>query len=171
MSRKAPYRGNARFIELGSVGAPFRTTINVDHISNIRFEQRIKQIDAEYDDDGRMTRPPQEIADGWNVVFVIGHGAGGQSIFFPEEQHAAECYNTVLDLIQNLGIPIQRMTRIRVPNRSTQATPGNDDLEDEMPDLTDEELDQLENPEIDVDSIAEAVDQGLNETEDDERSS
>jgi hypothetical protein len=189
MSRnKAPYRGNARFIELGSLGAPFRSLVNVDHISNVRFEQKIGQSDAQYDDKGEMTAPPQQWHEGWVIVIVIGHGAGGQNIQFPDEEQAVTVYNTILDMISGTGAPIARMPKLKaqppihahkflgpdgepLPEQSELLGPdgeplmaanGEDDsLPGEVPDLTDEELDQLENPEIDVDAIAEAVEDGL----------
>lgn len=176
MSRnKAPYRGNARFIELGSLGAPFRSLVNVDHISNVRFEQKIGQSDAQYDDNGEMTAPPQQWHEGWVIVIVIGHGAGGQNIQFPDEEQAVTVYNTILDMISGTGAPIARMPKLKaqppLPEQSELLGPdgeplmaanGEDDsLPGEVPDLTDEELAQLENPEIDVDAIAEAVEDGL----------
>lgn len=168
MSRsKATYRGNARFIELGSMGAPFRSLINVDHISNVRFEQKIGERDATFDDDGQMTAPPQQVHEGWMIVIVIGHGAGGQNIFLPEEAQAVELYNRILDMVGGAGVPLVRMPKLQ-PLPVTSMIEGldgapiaNDELPGEVPELTDEELDQLENPEIDVDAIAEAVEHGL----------
>jgi hypothetical protein len=183
MSRnKAPYRGNARFIELGSLGAPFRSLVNVDHITNVRFEQKIREIPAQYDDNGEMTAPPQQVFEGWAIILVLGHGAGGQNIMFPDEQQAVACYNTILDMIVGTGAPIARMPKLRITpppsdlvgpdgkpiemsdeekaalaDNDEEALPG----EDGVPPLTDEELDQLENPEIDVDAIADAIEDGL----------
>lgn len=177
MSRnRATYRGNARFLELGSVGAPFRSLVNVDHITNVRFEQKIGQSEAKYDDNGEMTEPPQQWLEGWAIILVLAHGAGGQNIMFPDEQQAVSCYNTILDMIGGVGAPISRMPKLRVtPEPSViEGLDGapiadNDDAlpgEDGVPPLTDEEVDQLENPEIDVDGIAEAIDKGLG-TDDD----
>ena len=176
MSRsRATYRGNARFIELGSAGAPFRSLINVDHVTNVRFEQKIGQSEAEYDDAGQMTAPPQQWLEGWIVIIVLGHGAGGQNIMFPDEEQAVSCYNTILDMIVGTGAPIARMPKLKAegppPEPSALLGPdgepmpaanGEDDtLPGEVPDLTDEELDQLENPEIDVDAIADAIEEGV----------
>lgn len=150
MSNKAPYRGNARFIELGSPGAPFRSTVNIDHIVNVRYEMNIQEIDAQYDEKGEMIAPPQQILAGWNVVLQFTEQ--GQRINFEKESDAVEFYNTMLDMIANTGAPISRLKRLQ-----TQQQPAND----EVPDLTDEELNQLENPEIDVDAIADAVATGV----------
>jgi hypothetical protein len=185
MSGKTPYRGNARFLELGTLGAPFRSLINVDHITNVRFEQSIGQQEAEYDKDGEMTAPPQQWSEGWKLIIVLAHGAGGQNIMFPTEAQAVGCYNTILDMIAGVGAPIARMPKLKVtpePEPGSElgllgpdgqplgemspaekdALAGNDAmLPGEVADLTDEEIDQLENPEIDIDAIAEAVEDGL----------
>ena len=197
MSTKRTYHGSARFIELGSLGAPFRSLINVDHITNIRFEQKIGNEEATYDDGGEMTAPPQQFLEGWHLVIVLAHGAGGQNIMFPDEQSAVACYNNVLDMIVGTGAPMSRMVKLKVTPEESKIEgldgnpiDGNDDdqLHDELeipvkdtrdpplkpgeaiammpgesgaPPLTDEELDQLANPEIDVDGIAEAIKLGL----------
>lgn len=175
MSRsKGTYRGNARFIELGTLGAPFRSLINVDHITNVRFEQKIGSEEPQYDDEGKMTAPPQQYLEGWTVLIVLAHGAGGQTIMFPDEQQAINCYNSLLDMVVGTGAPMARMLKLK-PQPEPSQIEGLDgqplgemsDAEkdalapDDIPPLTDEELDQLENPEIDVDAIADAVDDGL----------
>lgn len=161
-SNRKPYSGQARFIELGSLGAPFRSLINVDHISNVRFEQKIGQSDAEYDDAGQMTAPPQQFLEGWIVIIVIAHGAGGQNIMLPTEAQAVELYNTILDMVAGVGAPIARMPKLRVePDPSPIVGADGESLPGEVPELTEEELDQLEHPEIDVDGIADAIDEGL----------
>ena len=100
-----------------------------------------------------MTSPPQQIMAGWNVILQFTEQ--GQRINFEKESDAVDFYNKMLDMIANTGAPISRLKRL-----TTQAsTPANDD--DEIPDLTDEELDQLEDPEIDVDAIADAVNAGV----------
>lgn len=173
MANKRPYHANARFIELGSAGAPFRSLVNVDHITNIRFEQKITDVPAQFDDDGNMTAPPQQYLEGWTIVLVLGHGAGGQNIVFPTEEQAVEVYNTMLDMIVGTGVPIARMPKLTVspppPEQSELLGPDGEPLEavndeplpGEVPDLTEEELAQLENPEIDVDAIADAVEDGF----------
>ena len=169
-SRKTPYRGQARFIELGSMGAPFRSLINVDHISNVRFEQKIGQQDAVYDDAGEMTAPPQQFHEGWQIIIVIGHGAGGQNIFLPEEAQAISLYNHILDMIGGVGAPMSRMPKLKplpplppVPAGIVGADGApivnSEDLV--PPPLTDEEMEQLEHPEIYTDAVADAIDEGL----------
>ena len=64
MSQKRTYHGNCRFLELGSLGAPFRSLINIDHITNVRFEQKVGSEEATYDDNGEMTAPPQQFLEG-----------------------------------------------------------------------------------------------------------
>jgi len=193
-AKKRPYNGNARFIELGSLGQPFRTLINVDHLTNLRYEQKIElqevpvpggapAKDAVYDKDtGEMLAPPQAAETqkipmlmGFNIVLVFG--AETQAIFFNDEAQSVTVYNTVLDMISGTGAPIARMPKLtpqppeEVPSGLVGADGAplgavNDDdvpAPGEVPDLTDEELDQLANPEIDVDAIADAVDKGVDD--------
>lgn len=164
MSRKTPYHGNARFIELGSADAPFRSLLNVDQIINVRFEQKVGEKEATYDDDGLMTAPPEQWLEGY--VVIIEHTKAGQNIFFPEEQQCINCYNAILDMILGTGVPIVRMPKLRampVPSAIVGADGEaiNDELPGEVPDLTDEELEQLAHPEIDVDAIADAIEEGV----------
>lgn len=191
MSQKRTYHGNCRFLELGSLGAPFRSLINIDHITNVRFEQKVGSEEATYDDNGEMTAPPQQFLEGWQLVLVLAHGAGGQNIMFPTEEAAVACYNTILDMIVGTGAPMSRMAKLKVTpapapgsemgllgpdgqplgemsDAEKDALAGNDDDQlhiDDIPPFTDEELDQLENPEIDVDAIADAVEAGLGSDE------
>ena len=186
MASKQPYRSNARFIEIGSPGAPFRSTVNVDHITNVRFEQKIETIEPQFDDDGNMTQPPQQIFQGWQIVLMLAHGGGGQNIFIPNEDGAVALYNQILDMIAGTGAPIMRLPKLKpTPPPSDLVGPdgksiemseeelealaanGEDFLpgEDGVPPLTDEELDALANPEIDVDAIADAVEAGVGSDE------
>jgi len=173
MSTKRTYHGNARFIELGSLGAPFRSLINVDHITNVRFEQKIGNEEATYDDDGQMTAPPQQFLEGWQIILVLGHGAGGQTIMFPTEETAVACYNTILDMVVGTGAPMSRMAKLKVtpeesliegldgaPIANDDSLPGDDDDV-----VTDADLDDLANPDVDVDAIADAVEAGVGKTE------
>ncbi len=181
MASKQPYRSNARFIEIGSPGAPFRSLVNVDHITNVRFEQKIESIEPQFDDDGNMTQPPQQIFQGWQIILMLAHGAGGQNIFIPNEDGAVALYNQILDMINGTGAPIMRLPKLKAqPQPSGIVGPNGEELpmspeeldalaqddeflpgEDGVPPLTEEELDQLENPEIDVDAIADAVEAGV----------
>jgi len=162
------YPGNARFFELGSEGAPFRSLVNIDHISNVRFEQKIGQRDAEYDDQGQMTAPPREFLEGWAVILVIAHGAGGQTIMFPSEEECVSCYNRILDMIAASGVPVVRMPPLRVTPEPSMiegldGVPIANDDDDPTGPISDEELDSIENPDIDVDAIAGAVSAGVDD--------
>ena len=174
MANKQPYRSNARFIEIGSPGAPFRSLVNVDHITNVRFEQKIDQIDPKFDDDGNMIAPPQQVFQGWQIILMLAHGSGGQNIFIPNEDGAVALYNQILDMINGTGAPIMRLPKLKAtPPPSDIVGPDGQPLgedfilpgEDGVPPLTDEELDQLEHPEIDVDAIADAVEAGVGSDE------
>lgn len=91
-NRKGPYSGNARFIEIGSPGIPFRFLVNIDHIDAVRFEEMESQsVDGS---------PPQF---GWSVNVVI-NGQGNQ-LGFPDMQMAINCYNNTLEMIRNAGVP------------------------------------------------------------------
>jgi hypothetical protein len=176
MANKQPYRSNARFIEIGSPGAPFRSTVNVDHITNVRFEQKIEQVEPKFDEDGNMIAPPQQVFQGWQIILMLAHGAGGQNIFIPNEDGAVALYNQILDMIAGTGAPIMRLPKLKPtpppsdlvgPDGEPLAANGDDFLpgEDGVPPLTDEELDALANPEIDVDAIADAVEAGVGSDE------
>jgi hypothetical protein len=175
-NRKPNYYGNSRFIELGSLGAPFRSLINVDHLTNVRFEQKIEEREirvegshgkaAEYDAAGEMTAPPvlpetrmEPLLVGYNINLAFGEA--GQTIFIQEEAQAVSVYNTVLDMITGTGVPIARMPKLKMQpkQQSPSGLVGADGapLDEFTGELTDEELDQLEHPEIDVDAIADAV--------------
>jgi hypothetical protein len=165
------YPGDARFLELGSPGAPFRSLVNISHISNVRFEQKIGQQEATYDDGGQMTAPPQEFLEGWAIMLVIAHGTGGQNILFPSEEEAVACYNMILDMIVATGVPISRQPKLTITPEQPEpsmiegldgAPIGNRD-EDPTGPISDEELDGFENPDIDIDAIADAVSDGVGE--------
>lgn len=172
------YSGSSRFIEIGSPGAPFRSLINADDVRNIRFEQDIQTTEPEYNDEGEMTAPPQQFMAGWLIIIEF-RGGNGQNIAMPNHGQAAELYNTLLDMIAGTGIPMARQPRLEAP-KPPSGLVGPDGLPVEMsaeelealgidepplpgevPDLTEEELDALENPEIDVDAIADAVKEGV----------
>jgi hypothetical protein len=172
-NRKTSYTGNARFFELGSPGAPFRSLINADHLTNVRFEQRIEnqQIPAQFDDDGTMTAPPQEGEPelvGWNILLLFGSDT--QAIAFKDEQQAVECYNTILNMLQGIGCPMARVPKLEVmpplPEESLiQGLDGAPIANDDVPDLTDEEKAQLADPEIIAGAFDDAFDDALDETE------
>lgn len=99
-NKRSPNAGNARFIELGSPGQPFRSLINVDHLTNIRYEL---DIDAQ-----------EEKLNGYKVTLMFGEH--GQTIAFEIEEQAVNFYNSMLDQIGGTGCPI-----IRVPKLTVQA--------------------------------------------------
>lgn len=173
MSSKSNYRGSTRFIEVGSPNSSFRSLLNVEHVSNVRFEQDIQQIDAQYDEDGEMTAPPQQMLLGW--VIVIHFGDTGQKIAFADEEQAVECYNMILDMISDVGVPMRKQKKLEAQTDSDQISfldadgnAINDELPGEVPELTEEELDALANPEFDIDAIADAVEAGLGASDDDD---
>lgn len=165
-------KSNTRFIEIGSTNSSFRSTLNVEHISNIRFEQDLQQIDAQYDENGVMTAPPQQMLNGWLVV--IHYGETGQTIAFAKEEQAVELYNEILEMITQVGIPIRKQKKLVAHTHGEQinlfGADGNP-LPGEFPELTEEELDALANPEfeIDIDAIADAVDASVGTSDDDDK--
>jgi hypothetical protein len=169
MANKSPYRGNARFIELGTEHRTFRSLINVDHITNVRFEQDIQEVEAQYDENGVMTAPPQQLLAGWVVYLVLRDQ--GQRIAFDDEEQAVTTYNVIIDSINAVGVPIRRLPKLKCDYvaANSDANDGHfleDDLPFEIPELTDEELDQLEHPEFDIDAIADAVKTGAGSDDD-----
>ena len=149
--RISTFQGNARFIELGAVGAPFRSLLNVDKIINVRFEQNVGTKEAEYGTDGEMTAPPEQWLQGWNVL--IDHDRAGQTIAFPDEESAVECYNTILDMIAGTDVPMARMPKLETqpPISMIEGLDGTPMSPDFVPELTEAELDALSNPEFDTD--------------------
>lgn len=165
-NKRRSYTAQARFIEIGSPGAPFRSLVNVDHVTNVRFEQKVDTIEPEFDDDGNMTKPPQHHVQGWQITLALAHGAGVQNIFIPNEDGAVALYNQILDMINGTGAPISRLPKLTVQETPSPIIGANGQpvANDELPgesELSDDELDQLEHPEIDVDAIADAVEQGV----------
>ena len=193
-NRKTPTSANARFIELGSLGQPFRSLVNVDHLTNLRYEQSVEDIEiplgpgteATYGDDGEMLTPPilaetrkEPTLVGFKIVLLFGEQ--GQTIAFNNEAESIACYNSILDMIAGTGNPIARMPKLQpmppefapsnlldpdgVPldmlSPEEREALADDDVPGEVPDLTDGELSQLENPVIDIDAIADAVEDGL----------
>ena len=133
------YASNARFIEIGSPGVPFRSLVNIDHIVNVRFEQATMQPEE----------GPPVLIDGWVVTVSLINQAN--TLNFPDLDSAINMYNELLDQIAVMA-PCTVQARLEIPE-APYAEP-----EDEVPaanedpgnlELTDEEKYQLENPEID----------------------
>lgn len=165
------YTGNARMIEIGSPGIPFRLMVNVDHIDSIRFEQQMI-FEDENDKQGR----PQ-----WQVILIIN--GQGNTIGFPNMEAAMGCYNSIISMTQAVGVPYVFMGALRPPppppeivgvdgevieeavdaallhpdlagGEGDGMADNDDGVEDEFK-LSDEDLELLENPQIDVDAIDE----------------
>ncbi len=129
------YTGNARVIEIGSGGIPFRLLVNVDHIDCIRFEEMREEREIEIpgtteakvlNDKGELLRPAippqtetQVVGVGWGVIIVIN----GQSnaINFPSIEVAMNCYNSILNMIKAVGIPHVCMGPLRPPPEPKEA--------------------------------------------------
>ena len=93
MGSRKTYAGNARFIEIGSAGIPFRFNINIDHIDSIRFEQ----IRGE-NEDGEIINTSQ-----WGVQVLVAGQAN--QITFNTIEGAIACYNDILNMMRACGIP------------------------------------------------------------------
>lgn len=150
---------------------------------------------AEYDVAGQMTSPPilpetrkEPILVGWLIAIIFDDGQG-QKIAFNNEQESVNCYNSIVDMIAGTSIPIARLMvklKAQPPERRPSILVGADGApfndggpdfpdgteeegflpgEDGVPMLTEAELDQLENPEIDIDAIANAVKVGVGDEE------
>lgn len=120
MSSKRAYAGNARFIEMGSTGIPFRLLINIDHIESFRFEEQFDErkvvvpgteVPPQRDDAGNVIapgKPPEtrleRVSIGWQVVLVIGGLSNG--IGFPTMESAMACYNDLVRMISANGVPV-----------------------------------------------------------------
>ncbi len=210
--RGAGYGGNCRMIEIGSPGIPFRLAVNVDHIDNIRFEELFEERDfpvsskdAFTDKDG-VEHPAipigiakKVVSVGWSVLIISNGQQSGLNL--PTMAAAMGCYNSIINMIQAVGIPHVFMGPLRPPeeskivgidgekieaavdaadlhpdlaggegagiaenddavaigdlinqNRIMEADQAIDDLDDEF-ELSDEDVELLANPVIDVDAL------------------
>lgn len=155
-----PYYSNARFIEIGTSKQPFRSFINVDHIINIRFEQAFKEIDIEIEPainvDGEGKGRPavmgkKAIPCGWAIIVIVGSQT--QRINFDEYVTGIDMYNQMLGQIRTLGVPCCTLPALTLPKQEdSPLVPEQEEedpllaLVDDLPELTDEELDQLDHP-------------------------
>lgn len=176
------YKGTARFLEIGIDGQPFRSTINIEHIIGVRYEPKVEMSDPQVDEDGIIIGPPAQWISGWNVVITTAHGGGQQTLTFDTEEQAIDQYTSILAKIRNAGVPTFLMA-VPQPQPVPEPESANGELDvevdllgpngeslsdlvdttplpGEVP-LTDEEVAQLESPEVDVDAIADAIEQGL----------
>lgn len=182
------YRGNARFFEIGSPTVLFRQFINLDQVTNIRFEESFEDrqipvpgsavpnvVDADGNEISPATPPVMQtlrVSAGFNVVvcFVGNNNA----ITFPDAKGAAELYNTLLAQISSLNVPSTRFPPIVIPEPEPaidanvlhpdlaggegEGMAENDDDLDDGFKLSDEDLEALEHPVIDEDAIESAFD-------------
>ena len=110
MSSKRGYAGNARFVEIGSPGVPFRFLVNLDTLEGMRFEEKrqIRPVNKD-DPDG----PTEVVSLGWSVVLLIGGRENG--IDFPTIEPAMACYNSIMSMIEAVGVPMASGSRLLPP--------------------------------------------------------
>jgi len=125
----------------------------------------------------------QVINTGWTIILVSNGQQSG--INFPGIESAMACYNSILSMIQAVGVPSVFMHKLEVPKAPEESKivgvdgdvireavnaadlhpdlaggdgagmAENDDLDEEF-ELTDEDLELLENPVIDESELDEA---------------
>jgi hypothetical protein len=129
MSSKRAYAGNARLIEIGASGIPFRILLNIDKVENIRFEEGRQNIQVPNDDAVDAIIDPvskaivvpavpptmrtESVSTGWNVI--IQQGGQSANIGFPEMEQAMNCYNAVVKMIAAVGIPSVTLKSLAPP--------------------------------------------------------
>jgi hypothetical protein len=130
MGSKRAYAGNCRMIEIGSPGHPFRLVFNVDHIDSIRFEEAVEErtirvpgstgVAATFDDDGNEVTPAippateqKMVSVGWTVIITANGAQSG--INFPNVEAAMGCYNSIINMIQAVGVPHVFMGPLKPP--------------------------------------------------------
>lgn len=117
MSSKRGYAGNARFVEIGSPGVPFRFLVNLDTLEGMRFEEKMEVVEIPVPGTG-VGEIPLETQErvqsaGWSVVLLIG---GKQNnIDFPTIAPAMACYNAIMSMIEAVGVPTASGSRLRPP--------------------------------------------------------
>lgn len=177
MDKKA-YAGNARFIEIGSPGVPFRFTVNLDTLEGLRFEEKLAVIKVPVPGTGVGEIPLEEreqvVNDGWSVILLIGGHMN--NIDFPSIEPAMACYNAIMSMINAIGVPLVCGTKLLPPKQppaivgadgkamdavkaavesaGIEAGEEGEDLldpviDDEPPMLSDEELEALTAPDED----------------------
>jgi hypothetical protein len=117
MSNKRPYAGNARFIEIGSPGVPFRYLVNVDHLEGMRFEEMLDHEEVPVPGTGigdiELETTTKVVSVGWSVVLLIQGKQNG--INFPDMAPAIACYNSILDMLRIVGVPLCDCARLEAP--------------------------------------------------------
>ena len=115
VKRGHAYTGNARVIEIGSGGIPFRLLVNVDHIDCIRFEETREERPIDREKPELM----EIVSTGWAVIIVIEGAAN--NINFPTMEVAMNCYNSILKMIKAVGVPHVCMGPLRPPPEPEEA--------------------------------------------------
>lgn len=114
---KQGYAGNARFIEIGSPGVPFRFTVNLDTLEGLRFEEKREVIEVPVPGTGvgevELEMQEQVVNAGWSVLLLIGGKTNG--IDFPSIEAAMGCYNAIMSMIQAVGVPLVCGTKLLPP--------------------------------------------------------
>jgi hypothetical protein len=129
MGSKRAYAGNARLIEIGSGGIPFRILLNIDKVENLRFEEGHQSIQVPNDDAVDAIIDPETkaivvpavpptmrtetVSTGWNVI--VQQGGQSATIGFPEMEQAMGCYNAIVKMIAAVGIPIVSLKPLMPP--------------------------------------------------------
>ena len=128
MSSKRAYAGNVRFIEIGAEGIPFRISLNLDQVENVRFEENLQEVEVLNDDaielvvneHGNVVTPArpatkrrERVSQGWCVV--IQQAGQPAKIAFPDMAEAMSCYNTILRNIEAVGIPFVKCRPLVAP--------------------------------------------------------
>ena len=163
VGKRPDYHGNSRYIELGTPGIPFRHLINVDHISALRFEEKFEE-----------TAEKRSVLVGFDVVITFT--STNNVIGFDDPQQAMNCYNSLVEQIHAVGVPITRLPRLALaPPESESPVIADVDgalISDAIneallpgdAELTEEELAMLENPEFDTSIETEVEEQALKDT-------
>ena len=117
MSSKRGYAGNARFVEIGSPGVPFRFLVNLDTLEGMRFEEKLEVVKLPVPGTGIGDIPLEQTEEiqgvGWAVVLLIG---GRQNnIDFPSIEPAMACYNAIMSMIEAVGVPMASGSRLLPP--------------------------------------------------------
>lgn len=117
MSSKRAYAGNARFIEIGSPGVPFRYLVNLDQLEGIRFEEMLDQQEIPVPGTGvgdiELETTTKIVNVGWSVILLTNGKQNG--INFPDLAPAIACYNAILDMIRVVGVPLCDCARLEAP--------------------------------------------------------
>ncbi len=117
MSSKRGYAGNARFVEIGSPGVPFRFLVNLDTLEGMRFEEKLEVVKLPVPGTGVGDIPLEHTekvqSAGWSVILLIGGKQNG--IDFPTVAPAMACYNAIMSMIEAVGVPTASGSRLRPP--------------------------------------------------------